>query len=188
MNRQSAKTLGRPLQRISGAAVRTAKRSATKPAAPASRAGRRAARAKSRKTIGTALRETFRAFARDLSRRLQPHGVTLFMWFVLRVLWRRDGLSQVEIARAADRQASAIVAVVRALQHARLVRVSRSARDGRMSVVRLTKAGRDLEPVLTAHSGRLNQVALRGFTAAEQRSLMDMLDRLQENIRRNNEA
>jgi MarR family transcriptional regulator, organic hydroperoxide resistance regulator len=134
------------------------------------------------------LRETYRAFARDLSRRLQPHGVTLFMWFVLRVLWKRDGLSQIEIARAADRQASAIVNVVRALQKARLVRVSRSAEDGRLSLVRLTKAGRDFEPVLTEHSRRLNQVALRGFTRAEQRSLMDILERLQQNIRRNNEA
>jgi DNA-binding MarR family transcriptional regulator len=188
MDRQPAKTLARPLPRTTGAAVRSGKRSTTKPGVPAGRAGRRPARSKSQKTIGTALRETFRAFARDLSRRLQPHGVTLFMWFVLRVLWRRDGLSQIEIARAADRQASAIVGVVRALQHAKLVRVSRSAKDGRMSVVRLTKAGRNLEPVLTAHSGRLNQVALRGFTAAEQRSLMDMLERLQENIRRNNES
>jgi DNA-binding MarR family transcriptional regulator len=188
MNRQSAKALGRPLRRTSADAARPGKRSAAKPAASASRAGRRPAKATNQKTIGTALRETYRAFARDLSRRLQPHGVTLFMWFVLRVLWRRDGLSQVEIARAADRQASAIVGVVRALQHARLVRVSRSARDGRVSVVRLTKAGRDLEPVLTQHGGRLNQVALRGFAAAEQRSLMDMLERLQENIRRNSEA
>jgi DNA-binding MarR family transcriptional regulator len=104
------------------------------------------------------------------------------------VLRLRDSLTQVEIARAADRQASAIVGVVRALQHAKLVRVSRSAKDGRVSVVRLTKAGRDLEPALTQHSGRLNQVALRGFTAAEQRNVMDMLERLQENIRRNNEA
>ena len=55
-------------------------------------------------------------------------------------------------------QASAIVSVVRAL------RVSRSAEDGRLSMVRLTKAGRDCEPVLTEHSRRLNQVALRGFT------------------------
>jgi DNA-binding MarR family transcriptional regulator len=161
------------------------KRAATKPAAPA---GRGPAQAKGQKTIGTALRETYRAFARDLSRRLQPHGVTLFMWFVLRVLWKRDGLSQIEIARAADRQASAIVGVVRALQHAKLVRVSRSAKDGRMSVVRLTEAGRDLEPVLTQHSGRLNQVALRGFTAAEHQILMDMLERLQANVRRNKEA
>jgi MarR family transcriptional regulator, organic hydroperoxide resistance regulator len=176
------------LRRMSGTAVRPQKRSAAKRGAPGRRVGGRPPQAAGPKTTGTALRETYRAFARDLSRRLQPHGVTLFMWFVLRVLWTRDGLSQVEIARAADRQASAIVNVVRALQKARLVRVSRSAEDGRLSLVRLTTAGRDFEPVLTEHSRRLNQVALRGFTRAEQRSLMDMLERLQQNIRRNNEA
>jgi hypothetical protein len=53
-------------------------------------------------------------------------------------------------------QASAIVSVVRAL------RVSRSAEDGRLSMVRLTKAGRDFEPILTEHSRRLNQVAYAG--------------------------
>ena len=75
---------------------------------------RRVTRAPTRKpTVGTALRLTYRAFARDLARRLAPHGVTLLMWFVLRELWKRDGLSQAEIAGAADRQASAIVSVVR---------------------------------------------------------------------------
>jgi DNA-binding MarR family transcriptional regulator len=189
MDRQPAKKAPRhPVRRMSDAAARPGKRSPAKPTTAALRDGGRPDPASGRKTVGTALRETYRAFARDLSRRLQPHGVTLFMWFVLRVLWRRDGLSQVEIARAADRQASAIVSVVRALQKAGLVRVSRSAQDGRLSIVRLTKAGRDLEPTLTGHSGRLNQVALRGFTAAEQRGLMDMLERLQQNIRRNNQA
>lgn len=140
------------------------------------------------KTTGTALRETYRAFARDLSRRLKPYGVTLFMWFVLRELWKRDGLSQVEIARASDRQASAIVSVVRSLQKKRLVLISRSAKDARMSVVRLTKAGRALEPVLTEHANRLNQVALRGFTAVEQRDLVTMLERLRHNIATNRDT
>ena len=133
-------------------------------------------------TVGTALRLTYRAFARDLARRLQPHGVTLLMWFVLRELWKRDGLSQSEIAAATDRQASAIVSVVRSLQDAGLVRVTRSAKDGRRSVVRLTRAGRRLEPVLTAHGRRLSQTAQRGFTAAEKRTLMAMLARLRRNI------
>jgi DNA-binding MarR family transcriptional regulator len=136
-------------------------------------------------TVGTALRLTYRAFARDLARRLQPHGVTLLMWFVLRELWKRDGLSQKEIARATDRQASAIVSVVRALQDAGLVRVARSATDGRRSVVHLTKTGRRLEPVLTEHGRALSQTAQRGFSAAEKRSLMDMLGRLRSNIARN---
>lgn len=137
-------------------------------------------------TVGTALRLTYRAFARDLARRLQPYGVTLLMWFVLRELWARDGLSQNEIAAATDRQASAIVSVVRSLQAAGLVRVSRSATDGRRSVVRLTRAGRKLEPVLTAHGKSLSQTAQRGFSAAEKRALMEMLERLRRNIGSNN--
>ena len=139
-------------------------------------------------TVGTALRLTYRAFARDLARRLAPHGVTLLMWFVLRELWKRDGLSQSEIATATDRQASAIVSVVRALQDAGLVRVTRSTTDGRRSVVRLTAAGRRLEPVLTAHGRRLSQAAQRGFTAAERRALMGMLARLRRNIASNREG
>ena len=139
-------------------------------------------------TVGTALRLTYRAFARDLARRLQPHGVTLLMWFVLRELWKRDGLSQNEIASATDRQASAIVSVVRSLQAAGLVRVTRSANDGRRSVVRLTRAGRKLEPVLTAHGKSLSQTAQRGFSAAEKRSLMEMLERLRRNIGSNGET
>jgi MarR family transcriptional regulator, organic hydroperoxide resistance regulator len=149
---------------------------------------RRTHQSASKPTVGTALRLTYRAFARDLTGRLQPHGVTLFMWFVLRELWKRDGLSQAEIAKATDRQASAIVSVVRALQEAGLVRVSRSASDGRRSVVRLTRAGRRLEPVLTAHGRDLSQTAQRGFTGDEKRSLMEMLERLRRNIADNHES
>jgi DNA-binding MarR family transcriptional regulator len=139
-------------------------------------------------TVGTALRLTYRAFARDLARRLQPHGVTLLMWFVLRELWRRDGLSQSEIAAATDRQASAIVSVVRTLQEAGLVQVTRSTKDGRRSVVRLTRAGRKLEPILTAHGKTLSQTAQRGFTMTEKRSLMAMLARMRHNIGSNREV
>ena len=139
-------------------------------------------------TVGTALRLTYRAFARDLARRLQPYGVTLLMWFVLRELWKRDGLSQSEIATATDRQASAIVSVVRTLRGAGLVRVARSAKDGRRSVVRLTPAGRRLEPVLTAQGMHLSQTAQRGFTPAEKRALMAMLARMRHNIGSNGEA
>ena len=139
-------------------------------------------------TVGTALRLTYRAFARDLARRLAPHGVTLLMWFVLRELWKRDGLSQNEIAAATDRQASAIVSVVRALAAARLVRVSRSAADGRRSVVRLTAAGRRLEPVLTAHGRKLSKAAQQGFSRGERHALMDMLGRMRRNIAINGET
>jgi len=139
-------------------------------------------------TVGTALRLTYRAFARDLARRLAPHGVTLLMWVVLRELWKRDGLSEAEIASATDRQAWAIVSAVRAMHETGLVRVTRSDKDGRRSVVRLTREGRRLEPVLTAHGKNLSQTAQRGFSAAEKRALMQMLERLRRNIGSNGET
>jgi DNA-binding MarR family transcriptional regulator len=114
--------------------------------------------------------------------------VTLLMWFVLRELWKRDGLSQREIAQATDRQASAIVSVVRELQAAGLVQVRRSPNDGRRSVVRLTRAGRRLEPVLTAHGKNLSQTAQRGFSPVEKHALMQMLGRLRHNIGSNGET
>ena len=175
-------------RRVRAAAPGRAAHAAARPAKAALRDTRGSKPSTSRTTVGTALRLTFRAFARDLARRLQPHGVTLFMWFVLRELWKRNGLSQNEIAVATDRQASAIVSVVRTLRDAGLVRVTRSAKDGRRSVVRLTRAGRRLEPVLTAHGKNLSQTAQRGFTPAEKRALMAMLARMRHNIGSNGES
>src|SRR4051794_35513290 len=66
--------------------------------------------------IGTALRETYRAFARTLTQNLAPLGLTLSMWFALRSLWEVDGLSQAELGRRIELNPAAVVAVVNALQ------------------------------------------------------------------------
>ncbi len=135
-------------------------------------------------SIGTALRETYRSFARSLAPRLQAHGVTLAMWFALRELWTRDGLNQSEIARKLDSRASAVVGVVDALRRSRLVRLERSANDGRVSIVRLTRAGRAIRARLVPHGGSVNRNALAGFSSREVRALFAMLTRLRENLAR----
>jgi DNA-binding MarR family transcriptional regulator len=131
--------------------------------------------------MGTALRETYRSFARALTPRLQASGVTLAMWFALRELWKRDGLSQVELARAIDSQPSAVVGLVAALRRAGLVRVGRRE-DRRVIEVRLTARGRAARARLAPHGIRLNDKALAGFSAAEVKSLFAMLARLRANI------
>src|ERR1700710_1825868 len=61
--------------------------------------------------VGTALRETYRAFARALTQNLAPLGLTLSMWFALRNLWEADGLSQAELGRRIELNPAAVVAV-----------------------------------------------------------------------------
>lgn len=133
-------------------------------------------------SMGTALRETYRAFARALTPRLQASGVTLAMWFALRELWKRDGMSQVELARAIDSQPSAVVGLVAALRRAGLVRVGPRENDRRVIEVWLTARGRAARTRLAPHGIRLNETALAGFSAAEVKSLFVMLARLRANI------
>jgi DNA-binding MarR family transcriptional regulator len=154
---------------------------------PASRP--RLARAFSaQQSIGTALRETYRSFARSLGPRLQEQGVTLAMWFALRELWGRDGLSQSEIARNIDSHASAVVGIVDALRRAKLVRLERSSADRRVSVVRLTAAGRAIRSRLVPHGLDVNRTALDGFSPDEVRTLFAMLTRLRGNLARTNHS
>jgi len=155
---------------------------------PNSASPRRLERAFSpQESIGTALRETYRSFARSLAPRLQARGVTLAMWFALRELWHKDGLSQSEIARNIDSHASAVVGIVEALRRGKLVRLERSAADRRVSVVRLTPAGRAIKSRLLPHGIDVNDTALDGFSPAEVRALFAMLTRLRGNLARTNQ-
>ena len=98
--------------------------------------------------IGTALRETYRAFARALSQNLAPLGLTLSMWFALRSLWEVDGLSQAELGRRIELNPAAVVAVLNALEAAGLIERRRTRKDRRIYNVFLTAAGTE-----TAHQG-----------------------------------
>src|SRR5690349_10985105 len=71
--------------------------------------------------VGTALRETFRAFARSVSDNLASSDLSLNMWFVLRSLWETDGLSQVELAAKLEVTPAAVVGLVNVLEKAGLV-------------------------------------------------------------------
>jgi DNA-binding MarR family transcriptional regulator len=133
-------------------------------------------------SIGTALRTTFRAFSRDLGKRMASRQVTLNMWFVLRVLWQQDGLSQIEICRTTEIQPSAAVALIRAMVAAGLVRKRSAPDDGRRAVIALTPKGRALEAELTREGLDSNDVALRGFSPREIESLLQMLKRLRQNL------
>src|SRR4051794_30363275 len=88
--------------------------------------------------VGTALRETFRTFARSVAGNLRPLDLSLNMWFVLRALWETDGLSQVELAAKLEVTPAAMVGLVNALESADLVTRQRSPTDGRAFRVFLT--------------------------------------------------
>lgn len=132
--------------------------------------------------IGTALRETYRAFARALTQNLAPLGLTLSMWFALRSLWEADGLSQAELGRRIELNPAAVVAVLKALEVAGLVIRRRTRRDRRIYNVFLTAAGRKLRTRATALALQVDARAIRGVRHEEIEQVLATLKRLRSNL------
>jgi DNA-binding MarR family transcriptional regulator len=132
--------------------------------------------------IGTALRETYRAFARALSQNLAPLELTLSMWFTLRSLWEADGLSQADLGRRIELNPAAVVAVLKALEAAGLVRRRRTRKDRRIYNVFLTDAGRKLRTRATALALQVDARALRGVSPEEIDQVLATLKRLRTNL------
>ena len=132
--------------------------------------------------IGTALRETFRAFARSVAANLRPLNLSLNMWFALRTLWEMDGLTQVQLAAKLELTPAAIVGLINALEDAGLVVRKRSTTDGRAFRVFLTAAGRKLRGKATGLALRVDAKALQNFTIAEVETLLNLIRRLRINL------
>lgn len=132
--------------------------------------------------IGTALRETYRTFARALSQNLAPLGLTLSMWFALRSLWEVDGLSQAELARRIELKPAAMVAVLNSLQAVGLVTRRRTRKDRRVYNVFLSLAGRKLRTRATALALQVDARAMRGIKHEEIEQVLSILKRLRGNL------
>lgn len=128
------------------------------------------------------VKDTSRAFLRALQLRLAAHGVALGHWTFLRILWRRDGMTQRELSLEAGVMEPTTAHALRAMQAQGWV--VREQRDGnrRNLHVRLTPAGRRLKAKLVPLAEEVNAVAVHGLSqaalATTRRSLLAMLDRL----------
>lgn len=132
--------------------------------------------------IGTALRETFRAFARAVSTNQQPLGLSLSMWFALRALWEEDGLSQVELSRRMEVAPAAIVGVINALEKSGHVERRRNKADKRSFRIFLTASGKALRKEATARALQVDAKALRGVTVEQIQMVLQVLTKLRQNL------
>jgi DNA-binding MarR family transcriptional regulator len=136
------------------------------------------------RSIGYLIRETSRLILARLNVLLAPHDVTLGQYFVLRELWRHEGLTQRELSLRIAIQEQSTVATIDAMEKRDLVVRVRSTSDRRKIHIHLTERGRGLRERLLGHAATVIDGATGDFAPAELESLRALLRKLRENLER----
>ncbi len=134
-------------------------------------------------SVGYQIRLTHRLVQRALQSRIEQHGVTPGMWYYLRVLWDRDGLTQRELSRLIGTMEPTTLSAIAAMEKQGLVRRERNERDRRKINVFLTGKGRDLEAVLLPLAIEVVSLATSGLSERDRTMLLRMLRSIQSELR-----
>lgn len=128
------------------------------------------------------LRMTHRSSARLLQSRILPHGVTIGMWYFLRVLWEEDGLTQRELSQRVGMVEATTVTAINAMAARNLVRRQGDPTDRRKRHVHLTEEGRKLQFTLLPHAAEVNRIASRGISEEDVERVRTTLAAMRRNL------
>ena len=128
------------------------------------------------------VKDATRVFQRALQARLAAHDVSFGHWSFLRILWEHDGLTQRELSNAAGVMEPTTHSALNAMEQLGLIQRRRLEGDQRNLHIFLTAAGKKLKTKLVPHAIAVNDLAVKGISAADisatRRVLVDMIENL----------
>jgi len=133
-------------------------------------------------SLGYQLRMTHRLFQRSLQAQIEQHGVTLGMWYFLRVLWEQDGMTQSELSQRVGTMEPTTLSAIRDMERNGFVRRVRNAEDRRKINVYLTEKGQALKGKLLPSAVAVIEAATHGLTSREATMLLSLLACMQRNL------
>jgi len=133
-------------------------------------------------SIGALIRFTHRAFADDLQAHLLQHRVNVGMWYFLRALWEKDGLTQRELSRLIGVTEPTALQQLRKMQADGLIERRPSQQDRRKIHIHLTRRGRALRRKLVPYAVEVNGAALEGLELREIEQLRRTLQKVRNNL------
>jgi DNA-binding MarR family transcriptional regulator len=134
-------------------------------------------------SVGYQVRQTHRSIQRLLQARLEPHGVQLGMWYILRVLWSEDGQTQRELSHRVEIMEPTALHTIATMERIGLITRVRNTVDRRKINIFLTPKGKALEGVLLPVAVEVVNEVVRGFTDEEVDDFLGFLRTIQRNLR-----
>jgi MarR family transcriptional regulator, organic hydroperoxide resistance regulator len=138
----------------------------------------------SQTSLGYLLRDTSRVLLRAVQDHSTLCGITLNQHFILRELWRTDGLTVRQLAQRLRLVDPTMTTTISALEKKKLVKRSGSSEDRRRVHVYLTPAGKALHADLAHGTDEISAAAFEGVSDTDRARLRRMLERIRGNMER----
>jgi DNA-binding MarR family transcriptional regulator len=138
------------------------------------------------RSLGFKLRLSGQRLGAGLQRAFLAHGydLTAEQWSLLSVLWEQEGVSQVELARRVGKNRHTITRMLGVMEKQGWIHRLPDASDRRCRRVHLTRAGRDLQPILTPITLDYTRKAFAALNPRELRELENLHQRILDHLER----
>lgn len=131
--------------------------------------------------LGYLLREAYRAFSRELDRRLDAHSITHSQWVLMWFLRRAGSLTPLELSRAVGIKKASATGVIESLRVRGFLVAERDQQDGRKMNLSLTTYGVDAMEEMSECVWQANQQVHAGFSKQDLETLQILLQRIAKN-------
>jgi DNA-binding MarR family transcriptional regulator len=111
-----------------------------------------------------------------------PHDITHMESKVLGYFGRHPGATQSELSQHSGRDKAQLARLIKGLRERGLLDAQADAADRRSVTLSLTADGQAVLCTLQQQARKLNARAVAGFSAAEQRQLLALLQRVTDNL------
>lgn len=137
-----------------------------------------------RDSIGALIYRIARSSVKALQTELEPLGLTVAQFFILRCLSRETGQTQKELADHLEITSPSLTAMLKPLEEKGLIRRETDLRDARAKLIYLTEQGKKfLRYRIHPAVRRLEERLLSGFSDRERHMLAGELERLMQNVK-----
>jgi len=119
-----------------------------------------------------------RLFARGLTTRIKPLGLTIGTFPALLELWEKDGLTQKELVVRLDIEQATMANTLTRMERDGLIVRKRDVSDGRVQRVWLTDCARDLHGSAIEAARAENSAVLCSLSEDEQRQLIALMQKV----------
>lgn len=135
-------------------------------------------------SLGYMLGASTRLIKRRMDKNLEDYGITTSQWAVLKLLAEQEQLTQKQIADGLSSDKATVGEIIKLLNKKGYVEKVINDRDKRAFLIKLTTKAKVMVNDLVSKASFVNEIALKGFSDKETELLRDMLNKIIENLSR----